>query len=211
VDETSPSTSPSHLARALALLAIPLLIGCGRIPESQPETHAAGQSATKVQAKPELRRTTQSEVRWPSAATLDRAALAALSEEARAAAERSPVPVLAPRLAAVAGAAKVIASEHWYSLSAREDGLTVSLMGTRIAHEHSSIQPVRGKVDLRGQKGFVTQNEGIWSAAWIENGVAYSLDLECDDPAEARCQDDALLRVLVEDLAYVGGEEAATR
>ena len=36
---------------------------------------------------------------------------------------------------------------------------------------------------LRGAKGFVTVNEGIRSASWMENGASYTIDVECRDPA----------------------------
>jgi hypothetical protein len=45
----------------------------------------------------------------------------------------------------------------------------------------------------------------IWTASWVEDGVAYALDVECaaagDDP---RCASEAYLLTLVDDLAEVG-------
>ncbi len=54
-------------------------------------------------------------------------------------------------------------------------------------------------------RGFVSINEGIRTASWIENGAAYSVDVECSDVRDARCQSEEFLLSIVAQLTYVGG------
>ena len=85
------------------------------------------------------------------------------------------------------------------------DGATVALQGTRAAHRYEGVEPAAGNRELRATKGFVSVNEGIRTASWIENGAAYSVDVECSDHRDARCQSDDFLISVVTQLAYVGG------
>ena len=57
----------------------------------------------------------------------------------------------------------------------------------------------------REARGFVTVNEGIRTASWMENGAAYSVDVECNDFRDARCQGEDFLLSIVAQLAFVGG------
>jgi hypothetical protein len=145
------------------------------------------------------------EVTWPSDARIDQAALAAVPPEARAQLAAAPVPVLLPSYSELTSSGVLVVKEHWYSFSARHDDLTVFVSATKLAHHYPSIAPVTGRDTVRGMQGFVTRNEGIWSATWIEHGVSYTLEIECADPSEARCATDALLLQTAGDLAYVGG------
>jgi hypothetical protein len=65
------------------------------------------------------------------------------------------------------------------------------------------------KQRLRGTHGWVTQNEGVWSATWEEHGVTYVAEFLCDDPSEARCATADALLAEIESLAYVGGQGGA--
>ena len=40
---------------------------------------------------------------------------------------------------------------------------------------------------LRGVPVYVTENEGIKTATWIEKGTAYALDIECTSVRDQRC------------------------
>jgi hypothetical protein len=150
-------------------------------------------------------------VAWPAASTIDDSALVALSRdgsksdrEVRALISRSPVPVLAPKGLLLSTPSLVVEGEY-FALSARVDGATISLQGTRAAHRYEGVEPTEGNRNVRATKGFVSTNEGIRTASWIENGVAYSVDVECSDSRDARCQSDAFLLEVVGQLAYVGG------
>ena len=145
--------------------------------------------------------------RWPAAATIDQAAHERLSLAARAAVARSPVPVLVPAdpvwLASVA-VFHAGPDGAGYALAAHRGGLGLALHASRIATLVPGVGHFRGKHRLRGVDGFISANEGVRTAAWIEHGVAYSLDLECHDPDGPGCDDEAL-RAAVEGLVYVGG------
>jgi len=153
-------------------------------------------------------RTVIKDVTWPAADRIDRAALGGLGPAAAKAVVRSPIPVLVPTEADLLKSAVLIAKPNWYSFSARSDGLTVSLSATRVAHRYEHIPPAVGTRSARGAGAFVTQNEGIWSVTWMENGASYTLDVECASAQDERCRSDAAVLGLCEQLAYVGGERA---
>ena len=92
-----------------------------------------------------------------------------------------------------------------YALSARSGEVTLALHASRIATLLPGVGHVRGSRRVRGVDGFLSVNEGIRTASWIEHGVAYSLDLECRDPEGPACSELAL-REAVEGLVYVGGD-----
>lgn len=144
---------------------------------------------------------------WPGDEQVDRAARARLTEEAARAVSGSVVPVLVPP--ASAHLAKVVTGENFTAVSISDAGATIAIQASPLAFRYEGLPKIEGKETLRGIRGFVTQNEAIWTASWNEFGVAYSVDVECASAEDARCKDDAYLRALVEALAYVGGKEAA--
>jgi hypothetical protein len=193
--------------RSMARCFIPLLVaaaGCA----SSGDAPAPG-DVTPSPAPAALARSTLATVSWPAPERVDRQALGRLRPDARAALALAPVPVLVPSAEALLGSVVIVTDEHWASAWAQADGVTVTVSGTRLAHRVPSIAPIAGKDPVRAARGFVTENEGIWSATWPENGVVYTLDVECADPAEARCADRAWLLGLASELVYVGG--AATK
>lgn len=143
-------------------------------------------------------------VSWPSKANLASATLAALDETSRRDVARSPVPVLVSRENDGARTTLVVDAEY-YAVSERRDGVTIAVQGTKLAHRYDGTPTNPGDRGLRGTTGFVTENEGIRSASWIEGGVAYSVDVECADTSDLRCADDAFVTSVVEGLVYVGG------
>lgn len=153
-------------------------------------------------------------VAWPAASSIDEGALASLSRngtktdrEIRALVARSPVPVLAPKDLRLASPTLVVEGEY-FALTGRADGATISLQGTRAAHRYEGVDPASGNRELRSQghiRGFVSINENIRTASWIENGAAYSVDVECSDVRDARCQSDEFLLSIVAQLTYIGG------
>lgn len=153
-------------------------------------------------------------VAWPEAAKVDERVLAALGRdgakserEVRSLVARSPVPVLAPKDLVLASPSLVVEGEY-FALTGRASGATISLQGTRAAHRYEGVEPVAGNRDLRASgksRGFVSINEGIRTASWIEYGAAYSVDVECSDTRDERCQSDDFLLSVVTQLTYVGG------
>jgi hypothetical protein len=142
-----------------------------------------------------------------AALAADTAVLTALDNDSRRAVSRSPVPVLVPKRKELLAVGKVMAEENWYAFHASHDGLTVHVSASKIVHKHDEIPPTKGKSTIRGVPGFLTKNESIWSASWREYGYYYSLDVECGEPTDARCNDDALVLSLTRDLVYVGGAQ----
>lgn len=156
-------------------------------------------------------------VTWPATDTADERTLLSLSDtakgerEVRASIARSPVPVLAPKDLRLESPTLVVEGEY-FALNGRYQGTTISLQGTRAAHRYEGVDPVQGNKEIiRGAssehrlRAFVSTNEGIRTASWIENGVAYSVDVECADPREARCQGDELLLAIIAQLTFIGG------
>ena len=202
-------------AVAIGLLAsLPVMACNGNTSASRESEHAPAVSTGAVSVRPA--------VAWPAASTIDDRPLVALAREraagngavesserrlseVRALVSRSPVPVLVPRDLRLATPTLVVEGEY-FALTGRVDGVTIALQGTRAAHRYDGVQPVAGNRDLRGNlRGFVSVNEGIRTASWIENGAAYSVDLECADFQDARCQNDDFLLSVVTQLTYVGG------
>lgn len=125
--------------------------------------------------------------------------------DARSQVVRSAVPVLAPSGDLRLERPTVVVEPAYYAITARVTGATISIHGTKSAHRYEGVEAHPGNRALRKAKGFVTINEGIRSASFVENGVAYTVDVECASVADARCQSDAFVVELVDHLAYVGG------
>lgn len=144
-------------------------------------------------------------VEWPSPARMDGTARQALTDAARRAVDRSPVPVLVPATRPWLERATVICKPDWYSLSATHDELSVVLRASRLAYRYPDIQPMQGDQRVRGLPAFVSGNDRVRRTSWTEFGVAYSLELLCSLPGDARCADETLLRDMAAALVYVGG------
>lgn len=94
---------------------------------------------------------------------------------------------------------------HWSALSARDGELTVSLHGTDETHDAqltlAETQRAEPRAMVRGQRARVLVNEGIRSVAWNEEGVDWSLEVECYQPdQDRRCTADAFVLDLAEHL-----------
>jgi hypothetical protein len=188
-----------------------LVVACnGNTSATRTDEHAPAVSTSSVVVRPT--------VAWPAASSIDEGALLSLSRsgdktdrEIRALVSRSPVPVLAPKDLRLTTPTLVVEGEY-FALTGRVDDATsratVSIQGTRAAHRYEGVDPVAGTRDLaRGAtiRGFVTINEGIRTASWIENGTAYNVDVECSEHTDLRCQSDDFLLSVVAQLTFVGG------
>jgi len=196
-----PVGAPARLVTLGGALALTIVTGCADPPsapdraEPPPEAPAAA-PVHEVVVHP---------VVWPAAAALDDEARQALPPAAQAAVQRATVPVLVVGRPAALAASIVMTKPLWTALSTRFDGVTVSLSGTRAAHRYPHLAPAEGRARVRGKPAWVTQNEGIWSAAWREFGVAYVLEVECGERPDPRCADDGFVLELAHQLRYVGG------
>jgi len=199
-DMGSKATTPALAATALAAA---FALGACNNPTATTREEAPPAVATSSA-------TIRPSVSWPAASTLDERALTAIAseskrlEDVRALVSRSPVPVLAPKSLRLASPTLVVEGEY-FALTGRADGATISLQGTRAAHRYEGVEPVAGNRELRGTRGFVSVNEGIRTASWIENGAAYSVDVECASADDARCQSEGFLLSVVAELTFVGG------
>ncbi len=148
---------------------------------------------------------------WPSASEISQATLFKLPTQAREVVARSPVPVLVVDDDRMLARATVMAKPHWYALSTQVDDVTVSLHATRAVrrYPHIQVKPRPVEWSVRGRAARVSNNEGIWSVAWREGIVAYSLDVECANPTAPRCSDPSYLMQLSRRLAFVGGVEVS--
>jgi hypothetical protein len=184
------------MRRALVLL-LAALAACDKpAPETSTPASSTGEPSQSV-----------GEVTWPSASEVSTKALAKLSPEAQRVVARSPVPALVVDEDGMAGAATLMAKQEWYAMSTRGEGVTVSLHATKRAHRYPHIAPAEptGKWQVRGRNARVMENERIWSVAWEEGGVAYSLEVECARLPDPRCEDDTYVMQLARQLAFVGG------
>lgn len=163
-----------------------------------PASTAAAEPARKVVQR----------VTWDEVPALDEAARAALDDGNRALVDRSPVPVLVPADEAWLAKAKVMVKEHWYALSSRHDGLGLALSAKRVAHRYPGLVGGAPRQRVRGQPAVVSSDRRIVTVSWTQYGIAYSADLECDRPDDARCADPSFLMELCEGLAFVGGDRS---
>lgn len=149
----------------------------------------------------------QRAVQWPSAEALDAGVRDQLDSRFRDALASSPLPVLVPRSEEMLRTAELYQGEHWIAISAKTEEVAVSLNASGMARVYPHISKTPLPHMVRGGEGLVTQNETIWSASWIENGVAYDLSVECVSPTMPQCQDSSYTEDLVATLAFVGGRE----
>jgi hypothetical protein len=165
---------------------------CAQQPDSSPAQGAARSTAEQIDQR----------VAWPAA--VDQAARSALSAEARAAVDGATMPVLLVATDEVLPVTNLVVKDRFYAQSARREGLTVSLHGTRTSHAYPGLGSARGNRSVRGHDALVTQNEGIWSAAWIEGEVAYVVEVECQARDDARCLSEHYVLELAEAVRFVG-------
>jgi hypothetical protein len=205
----------STLAGAL-VACDPSVVTSRAVEQRDPAMHAATTTATPAAAPPRRGRMLAGErvLRdpvWPPADTLA-PVRERLPDSLRAAIDRSPVPVLVPGDPDWLARARIHspAGPHsfGYALSVTHGDRSVTVQASRIATLLPHIGHSRGNRRIRGGEGFYSDNDGIRTASWIEHGVAYSLDLECKDPAGRACSREAL-EALVDGLAYVGGAGGA--
>jgi hypothetical protein len=209
-----PMRSSIRALAAVSLVSLVSLVACDapesigdRDPTTEPQ--AAPRAPAQV-LRPVVKTIEVADVRWPAREAIDVASLGQLSASAREAVTRSSLPVLLPKRSALLERAVVMPAAQYTAVSIpaddRNHGVTISLQANRIAHRYAELPPALGRDVVRGHDAWITRNEGIWSASWTEHGVHYVLELECARPGDdPRCENDAALRALAEELVFVGG------
>lgn len=186
------------------------IAGCASVDPSPPTPREGSADADDLAAAPPSRgRVIGGErvarvVQWPAADEVDAELVATLDDELRVAIEAAPLPVMLPTEVPL-GSAALTQGEHWWALWLQHDGLTITLHASGMARVHPHLRGAALPHTVRGTEGLVTQNESVWSAAWVEHGVAYALEIECADPRMDACRDDARVREIAESLAFAGG------
>lgn len=185
-------------------------------PAETPNTDRAGtvEPSDELRARPPSRGAVRGgermrrAVRWPQPATRDSVAYEKLDDSSRAAVDQAPVPVLVPGVDQPLHERKVMQGPHWAAFWGAGEGFTVSVHASGMARVLPGVVPERGPDTLRHTDGLITRNEGIWSASWIEHGVAYALELECAPVDAPPCDSPAGVEAWTESLVYVGGRGA---
>ncbi len=150
-------------------------------------------------------------VSWPGADRIDRAALAKLPAPASANVARATVPVLVPASPSLLAKGIVMTEPVFYAFSSSQDGMNVSVQGTRGEYPSGDVVPFERSDTVHGKPAIVTDTDAIWTVTWIESGVAYALTVECARADDARCKDKSYILELADSLAYVGGAGEAAR
>ena len=116
------------------------------------------------------------------------------------------LPVLVPKDQNVLQRARLIVEPRFYALSSKLEGATLSVHGTAVAHPAPAI-PIQPKPasTVRGRPAFLSDNEGIKSITWTENGVSYVVDVECARADDQRCKSHEYVLAVSGSSTYVGG------
>lgn len=148
-------------------------------------------------------------VAWPDASRTDALARLRYPAEIRERLDAAPIPVLAPSELPSGAKATASVGPHWYALTVHGDGYLLHTNGSGEARVHPHVRTTEPTHPMRTDGGFLTRNEDIWSASWIEHGVAYSFEVECDRRVVAWCDDEAEILRRVESLVIVAAKGGA--
>lgn len=168
--------------------------------------HEAAASAAPVRGRTVGGEPVPRQVEWPEAASADLGVRARLSRATLDKLSSSPAPVLVPERGGWAQLGMLHIGPSWTVFEAHEDDVHLNLSASTLSRRYPNMRGVELTDTVRGQPAIVTQNERIWSASWIEHGVAYALELECG-AGKTVCDDDRELRELAESLVFVGPSE----
>lgn len=152
----------------------------------------------------------KSEITWPNEAP-DADALSLLSDEARAAINSSPVPVLVPYNQQLLPRASILADRAGYAFVAEQllpesttkVGYSIELSATYVGYEYPGSPNAATTVET-SPTIVVQEDDGerILRATWSRYGVAYRAMLVC--AGLQPCGDDVLEGIL-DSTVYVGG------
>lgn len=126
--------------------------------------------------------------------------------EERAEIDSVTLPVLLPNDPALLASANVTSGPDWYAASMRGDGVRVMVHGTnRSVSQPSLANDVPPDRRPAPGEATVSRMDGIVHAAFVQFGAAYTVDVECEPPTDARCTDDAYVNGLLERFGFAGG------
>jgi hypothetical protein len=200
--------SPSRVAAAAGLLTALLALPAASQTQTAPTTAAspAGRQTRPpaILASPEAlraaaaRRPRIGAVDWQAAvlgARRSQGNTEFLGKLDRGEIDETRVPILLPADGGVVATARLYSFSDYYTISADLPGLGVSLTGTT----STVALPTRSPLTVQ------TQNDELLTvqrtvdgqlASFVRFGVLYTVEIRCDDPKDARCRSETLVRDL---------------
>ncbi|MCA9602894.1 MAG: hypothetical protein KC417_12750 [Myxococcales bacterium] len=169
-------------SRAWQFLVLLGLTACARAPEGEPSVESGATSPV-----------VSNQAASGNAGTdLDPASKEALAQ--------SPVPLLLPGDHELWPHLRVMRGATWGSFVLHDDISTITLQGTRTVHAEQLPDAMPTPSGVRGVTAWTGVGENIPFVSWIEDGVAWMLEVECNSPADARCADPTWATEFVERL-----------
>lgn len=132
---------------------------------------------------------------WTSACT------EALAPASRAELTQTPVRWLLPPSPAMLAHTTLIAGPVYAAASITLDGHTIAIHATNAHMDPPGNTAFAHDDRVRGVGASFTENEAIRVVTWFEQGVSYSVDIECDAPlTDVRCTGTDYARAVAESL-----------
>lgn len=127
------------------------------------------------------------------------------------------LPVLAPEGARIAQTLKVYSLGDSYSATAEvEDGVAMRMSGARRKIVVGDLKSARTRIAAMRQERkslasletpyLITRSESSTDLTFAKFGAGYVLSIMCDDPADARCAEDAFIESLASNIILMNPE-----
>lgn len=187
---------------ATGLLAF-ALVGCDDGPGARPDAPPKPPRTSPSDASSRAERPRVPRADPPEPDGIEEAARAKLPEDARAEILRAGVPVLVVNEARLLAGTTIATGPSWVEATIRDGACTIAIHATRLSRPLTGDPPSDLSATVRGRPAFLTSRDGLVAASWVEDGVAYALDLTCADRFDARCRTDAHLLDLAAQLVVV--------
>lgn len=97
---------------------------------------------------------------------------------------------------------------HFYDASYDQNGMSVTISGTRIIHHRINAPELRRRMNNgRGADGVQVEADesGGYTANFSRYGAAYTVTIECGTARDPRCQSENTIREIVGSLVVAGG------
>ena len=148
------------------------------------------------------------EIRRDEAESYKELAIDRLSEQGQGVVGDSPVPVILPDDDQLLESAYITVGDAWYEASMQGDGHSVAINGTHRSHSAPGAGGKKEGDHSQPQGHLLTRTHGIVTLAFEEFGVAYAIDVECENPLEnPLCAKDEYVLSLAESAGVVGGTQ----
>ena len=131
--------------------------------------------------------------------------------------DKTRLPILFPRIGSKieTASARLFSFGDAYSLNLpQRPGVTLIMYGHRSLVEAARTKIAtfkRSRVAGMKEDAVISKTEDGWSASFARFGIAYTLDLSCDDDAAVECKDDRYLRQSVAAFEDVHLGDAASK